>query len=264
MPWAADDPRRIALAERNRNRVWTPAMRVKISVTSKGHQRRKGRTASIEARQKMSKSQRARWTPEMRLAVSQRMKGHKYKVGMKASPETRQKMRDAYRSPWPEERKQRHSEIMKARGISPSREAIINSGKARKGRPLSEKNRLGISRALLASPKVKERARRHVERAQAGVCRCAAHHFVVSPTSLELKLRGLLAEFPDVIEQKSFGRLRVDAYLPAPYHLAFEADGTYWHKDKDDGARDRELMERFQLPVVHLSEGDLKWPAHIP
>jgi very-short-patch-repair endonuclease len=73
-----------------------------------------------------------------------------------------------------------------------------------------------------------------------------------------------LSEFPEVIAEKPFGRYRVDAYLPPPYHLAFEADGDFWHpyverqrpgyyKQRDDF-----LLERFGLLVVRLTETEIK------
>ncbi len=56
-----------------------------------------------------------------------------------------------------------------------------------------------------------------------------------------------------------FGRFRVDAYLPPPYHLAFEADGTYWHRPESEQARrdverDAWLLEHYDLRVVRLTE----------
>lgn len=61
--------------------------------------------------------------------------------------------------------------------------------------------------------------------------------------------------------QRHFGRACVDAYLP-DYHVAFEADGAYWHNrpgaPEKDAARDAELMRRFALPVVRLGEFELR------
>ena len=85
-----------------------------------------------------------------------------------------------------------------------------------------------------------------------------------SPTKIENTLVNvLLAEFPEVIRERKFGRYRVDAYLPPPYHIAFEADGTYWHEKREreqpgyDVARDAYLMVEHDLPVVRLGEADL-------
>lgn len=176
-------------------------------------------------------------------------------TGRKHTSSTRAKMKAIKRTwlcgPWSEERKKKHSERMKELGIRPPPEAMVNSAKARKGRPLSEKNRLGISRGR----------KRHLALPLYGICPCGAHTPPASPTSLELKLRAFLEEFPSVQEQKWFGRYRVDAYLPPPYHLAFEADGKYWYQDSSyEEIRDQFLLEEFSLPVIHLSEEDL-WPV---
>ncbi len=90
-------------------------------------------------------------------------------------------------------------------------------------------------------------------------CSCLQHGGRPNrPTKIERILVGtILAEFPVVREQEKFGRFKVDAYLPLPYHLAFEADGSYWHNTEDDVARDAILMEEFALPVVHLSEKEI-------
>lgn len=71
----------------------------------------------------------------------------------------------------------------------------------------------------------------------------------------------VLAEFPVVKEEQPFGPYRIDAYLPPPYHLAFEADGSYWHglpgaRERDE-RRDAHLLKRFKLPTVRLTEDEL-------
>ncbi len=80
-----------------------------------------------------------------------------------------------------------------------------------------------------------------------------------SPTRIEdILVDVLLAEFPAVVREQRFGRYRVDAYLPPPYHLAFEADGVYWHQDPEkDATRDAYLMAEHGLPVVRLGEAEL-------
>lgn len=78
-------------------------------------------------------------------------------------------------------------------------------------------------------------------------------------TRLELALVLLLRGAGFIIKrEKRFGRYRVDAYLPER-HLAFEADGKYWHSQQreHDARRDAELLERFGLPVVRLTEQEL-------
>ncbi|KKK64410.1 hypothetical protein LCGC14_2984490, partial [marine sediment metagenome] len=71
-------------------------------------------------------------------------------------------------------------------------------------------------------------------------------------------VEGLLADFPEVYREKQFGHYRVDAYLPEPYNLAFEADGEYWHNEKGrDEKRDKHLFEEFGLRVIHISEAEV-------
>ncbi len=79
-------------------------------------------------------------------------------------------------------------------------------------------------------------------------------------TQCERDLLSLLAEFPNVHDEVTFGRYRVDAYLP-DYHVAFEADGTYWHGNPESQARDAKrdayLLDEFNLPVVRLTQDEL-------
>ncbi|KKM22554.1 hypothetical protein LCGC14_1624190 [marine sediment metagenome] len=94
-------------------------------------------------------------------------------------------------------------------------------------------------------------------------CQCGPHSAGQRTTRIERVLREvLLSEFPEVVEQKRFGRYVVDAYLPPPYHLAFEANGQYRHNrsgyKERNAARDLELMENFNLPVVRLGEFELR------
>ena len=77
----------------------------------------------------------------------------------------------------------------------------------------------------------------------------------------ELALQALLSDFPEVETEKRFGSYHVDAYLPPPYHIAFEADGIYWHTLpgvlERDVRRDAWLLKHYDLPVVRLDEFDL-------
>ena len=92
-------------------------------------------------------------------------------------------------------------------------------------------------------------------------CNCMVHNQKHRFNShLEERMVNLfLNEFPEVVLEKRFGRYTVDAYLPPPYHLAFEADGDYWHslRTKHDEKRDIWLLKHFQLPVVRLSETEI-------
>lgn len=92
-------------------------------------------------------------------------------------------------------------------------------------------------------------------------CKCMMHKSRYSTRLSKLMIKLFLSEFPEVVEEKRFGRFRVDAYLPQPYHLAFEADGEYWHsmrKDKDK-ARDKMLFEKYGLPVIRLTQQEIKF-----
>jgi len=81
---------------------------------------------------------------------------------------------------------------------------------------------------------------------------------ISSPSMLQLRVAyRLFGEFPNVIIEAPFGPYRVDIYLPPPYHLGFEVDGTYWHKNRDSCRRDRYLLETFGLFIVHLDEVEL-------
>lgn len=100
----------------------------------------------------------------------------------------------------------------------------------------------------------------HIETVAADDCNCAAHRRFYQPTKLENILCDvILAEFPEVQREVLFGHFRVDAYIPQPYHLAFEADGEFWHRDsaKRDAARDAWLLRKFGLPVIRLTESEL-------
>jgi very-short-patch-repair endonuclease len=90
--------------------------------------------------------------------------------------------------------------------------------------------------------------------------RAIAHRAsIASPSRLQLRAAyRLFGEFPSVIIEAPFGRYRVDIYLPPPYHLGIEVDGVYWHRNRDSRLRDDYLLEAFGLPIVHLSEADLK------
>lgn len=94
-------------------------------------------------------------------------------------------------------------------------------------------------------------------------CRCVpCRGGAWPPTKIEGILQKIvLAEFPFVEQYKRFGKYTVDAYLPPPYHLAFEADGEPWHswpaRQEFDRQRDIELFEKFNLPVVRLTGNEL-------
>ena len=233
--------RRENMAERNRNFIWTNEMRAKISETGKGRPgNRLGISHSEETRQKMSRSQKKRWDNnglELRLSLIERNKV--VWTGRKHSPETIQKQKEIQSSrtwkvgrlseTWTEEQKQQ-----------------------------ARLKQLGRKHSAETVAKIKSNRWKDIQNHKTN-CRCWVHG-PKSPTSIEKSLFSLLSEFPEIIEQKRFGRYRVDAYLPPPYHLVFEADGTYWHRNREqyDQLRDQYLLENFNLPVVHLTEEELR------
>ena len=89
-----------------------------------------------------------------------------------------------------------------------------------------------------------------------------------SPTSLEYALQMLLEDASLEFEaQKRFGRYVVDAWVPS-HKLVFEADGKWWHQDKEaDKKRQSELEKigwkflRYQdrIPSIKELEKDLRF-----
>ncbi|KKM91922.1 hypothetical protein LCGC14_1223590 [marine sediment metagenome] len=101
-------------------------------------------------------------------------------------------------------------------------------------------------------------------------CACGVHR----PAGKVSRLSGrmidvFLSDFPEVIREKQFGRCLVDAYLPPPYHLAFEADGEYWHglrEQQDPGyhrRRDYYLKVQFGLTTIRLTESEINEAANV-
>lgn len=117
------------------------------------------------------------------------------------------------------------------------------------GHPVDDETRAKLSRARRA----------HVGTPGCGCWVCGPK----APTTIETFLcEIILAEFPEVRAEEPFGPYRVDAYLPPPYHLAFEADGEYWHRlpgrQEHYEKRDAYLLAHFGLPVVRLSEREIR------
>ena len=66
------------------------------------------------------------------------------------------------------------------------------------------------------------------------------------------------AGFDIVIPEVQLGGFSVDALLAEEW-VAFEADGEYWHRDRqeNDSRRDEYLLEEFNLPVVRLTQAEI-------
>ena len=92
-------------------------------------------------------------------------------------------------------------------------------------------------------------------------CACAFHKPQETVSKLSWRMiEVFLSEFKIVIPEQSFGKYTVDAYLPEE-HLAFEADGSYWHNrpgvNLRDKKRDAYLLSEFGLPIVRLTEDEI-------
>ena len=200
------------------------------------------------------------WPKGKRRAESTRVKLRAANLGKRLSPETRAKMSDS---------RMGHT-------VSPETRAKIGMANERalRGRNLTEEHRANISSSLIGNTRtrghkhtVEARANmsvgssEHVARCQ-GACNSVGCSPPRSPTHIEDVLIKLLAEFPEVRREEHFGSYWVDVYLPPPYHLAFEADGDYWHKigsdqSKHDAKRDAYLLREHDLPVIRLTERQL-------
>lgn len=189
---------------------------------------------TAEKRSQLSKTLKAVWkTPERRRAKNNR--------GFHHSKKTKERLRQCNL------------------GIKPSIETLRKRSLALRGRRLTEKDKQKKSKAQ----------KQHASLPLIGICGCYAHRWPealeaarkalrknpLPPTDIERFLvNRILVEFPEILTQEQFGCYHVDAYLPPPYHIAFEADGEYWHQNpKRDAARDFYLLRKFDLPVVRLT-----------
>ena len=164
-----------------------------------------------------------------------------------------------------------------------TKEKIKLSLLGKKRPPLKEETKRKMSEKrtqYLSDPNIREQirqkaiGRKHTEKSKLKMsikrrkhldthlnCSCITQ---ASPSNLSKKMIDkYLFEFPEVIAEKRFGRFYIDAYIPHPYHLAFEADGKYWHRlhEKENPGfyqrRDIELLSRYNLPVIRLSENEI-------
>ena len=207
-----------------------------------------GHTVSIETRAKISAALLGR-----KLSTEHRAKLSAANIGNVVSHKTRAKI-SANRmghSVSPETRaKIGAANAISLRGQKLSPETRAKMGASRMGHTVTPETRAKMSIAR----------KNHMIEPRGDVCACGVCTPAQSPTHIEEILANvLLAEFPEVRREEKFGRYWVDAYLPSPYHLAFEADGAYWHKSssKRDGERDLYLLQEFGLPIVRLSEREL-------
>lgn len=87
--------------------------------------------------------------------------------------------------------------------------------------------------------------------------------FPTAFTKIELALAEFLIDSGyDLIPQVQFGRYPVDLYEPN-YHLAFEADGRYFHDRKEFFSpgyfkqRDEYLLSKYNLTTIRFSEAEI-------
>lgn len=241
--------------------------------------------ASEESRLRMSTAQKKRFAEGKGLTMlmpEARAKARVSLTGRSLSSELKAKISEKITQWWSEHPEARIKRAIanQLRGQSPETRAKMSI--QRKGRPIPNHVREAACAANRGKTRVftlewrrnislsapKTHSKEHNENKRIALkchaqkdlpnCHCVIHTNVSSPTSIEVILEKLLADFPSVETQQRFSPYKVDAYLPPPYHLAFEADGSYWHRDKEkDASRDSYLLTRFGLPVVRLSEEDL-------
>ena len=167
-----------------------------------------------------------------------------------------------------------HPSFWKGKSLSIEHRANISAGcKGRTGHPHSAESREKIgawrrgrkfgSGSESRRQKISVGRQAHIA-AQIPNCKCGPCGGSNNRnTSIEIILRDrVLADFPEVQANVRFGIYEVDAYLPPPYHLAFEADGDYWHRlpgrAETDAIRDTYLLKYHGLPVIRLTESELK------
>lgn len=118
-----------------------------------------------------------------------------------------------------------------------------------KGRVLSDEHKSSISQGVKASyERDPQLAQRRID----------VLWQIRGPTSLEYALQMLLesAEFKYEAQTRFENRV-VDFWVPS-HKLVFEADGVFWHQDKErETLRDQYLQERGALAVIHLDDTDL-------
>ena len=78
------------------------------------------------------------------------------------------------------------------------------------------------------------------------------------PTNLEHALELLLQEAGLDYEANKYMSNRVVDFWVASRGLVFEADGQYWHQDKEkETLRDKQLVRAGAVAIVHLDDDDL-------
>ena len=216
--------------------------RAKISASMIGKKNSLGRHPSEETCQRISAGLLGnknalgyRHTKKAKRRISEAL------LGRPVSDETKRRLSEALRN-LSDETRQRLSEVMRNNKNS-----------------LGHKNALGYRHTKEAKRRISKASRRHLESTEP--CGCGLHIrlFRQQPSKLAWKAYDrLLQDFEIVIPEARFGRHSVD-FLLAEEWLGIEIDGEYWHKGQEDrdATRDAELLARFNLPIVRLTEEDL-------
>ena len=130
-------------------------------------------------------------------------------------------------------------------------EQSIIGAERRRGIPLCD----SIKKKISLTKQGKFLSEDHKQKIAAGIARRCWKQ----PTSLEYGLQLLLESAELEYEaQVRFGRYVVDFWVPS-HGLVFEADGIFWHQDKErEVLRDSYLQKRGIIEVVHLDDEDLE------
>lgn len=193
-------------------------------------------------------------TPEIREKMRRALLGNKNALGCKNTPEQRENKRKAHLGKW----------------HSPETLKKIKFGSRKNSGKLGNKSRTGQKCSVEHIRKVntpkniakrKEGMKRHAA-LDLPNCGCFVHCKIYASQLSWRMIDKFLNQFEIVIAEQRFDSYIVDAYLPEE-HLAFEADGSYWHElneKKNPGyytTRDAYLLKHFNLPVIHLSEKEI-------
>ncbi|KKK97489.1 hypothetical protein LCGC14_2652240 [marine sediment metagenome] len=157
--------------------------------------------------------------------------------------------------------------------LSESKRGVITWNKGSSTGPLSEETRQKISTALKGRETTLEH-RANLSKALKGrKAPWAADNWTQDNkkvSCLTYRLAEVLMEcgFGEVAIEQSFWPYTVDVLLLDEW-VAFEADGKYWHNSSwlrrsgrtpnklTSTERDQRLFDKYQLPIVHLSEDEV-------
>lgn len=190
---------------------------------------------------------------------------HAARIGQHMPPDARAKIATAHRGTrhtFSPDGRERHLAMLKRR--NDSAETRAKKGAYQRGKPPSPRALEALKRRNSGNTFALGLKRPQAWKdQQAGriATRLASGRMPRAATAIERILTVFLVNAGFRVEpQRQFGRAVVDAYLPE-YHLAFEADGVYWHnlpnRAEMDARRDARLLTDFGLPVVRLTEAEL-------